>query len=255
VSFQINTIAASYLQFVCVGPGANKSLNLWTGGGSLTGTYQWAIAAGPNHFFIVVEGPAASAGVGVTEDVTWGSSRGFFGMFALEPYFTTDTTKNNQVVAMSSNSSASKTSATSVWVAQSRSGVNWQEARLLTMKPMIQGVSAAGYQTPKAAANNLQVSFPIVVSENADGIRGRLKDIYFAGDSFSDTGDFVGVQWQESNSGGYSNIDGHTHACLYPFFLPNVATQYSPLGVPTRTTAQTSEQINGGPAILVRTSN
>ena len=249
VSFIWNTVASNYMQFTAVGPGGNKTFYLWTGGASLSGNYPFFVAASGNSIFIVVEGPAASAGAGITEDTSYGSSRGFFGMFAMEPYFQTDTTKNNLVVAMSSNASASKVSNPSAYVARSRQGVSWQEARLQTVKPMIQGVPAAGVQSKKDAANNLQVQWPILVNEMADGMRGRLKDLYYGGETYGDTGDTLGVQYYE---GSYANIDGNNHQVVYPFYLPNITPQYSPLGVPVKTTTQSGDSINGGPSVLVR---
>lgn len=254
VKFQISAVTANYMAFTALDSANNVSYHfIVTGATSLSGTFTIDIACGPNNVYIGLRGP--TNGAGYEWDATYGSGIGFFAMAPVVPYFSTDTVKNDQVVAMSSHATSSITSYNySGYVAKTRDSASvWGQVELGSLRPSARSTFAA----PVSPFNNVLTPFwPYTVHEVGDGrgLRGRLDGLYFATDNYATYGaPGVGGPY---TSGVINTIDGALHVCVkQTFFIPNTNDQYSPLGTPVRNGAGSglaSGSGYGGPTIAVR---
>jgi len=248
VSFTIDAVAAAAITCSAIGT-SNKTLYIYTGATSLSGTFILTMSVGPNHVFICLEGPAP-AGTGA-KDATWGSTRSFFGMFPLVPYYLSDNVVADQVVAMSGTSASSDTGTEKCYVKKGLNAAAWEPAELMTMRQAVINPGVVGSLINKRETGGSNVIYwPFVVSEDNSGVRGRLAEVYLGGEAYLDTGDGFG----QSHSGLSPNIDGIAFTTVSPFFIPNggSSVNYSPFGVPIKNLAQTSGAVDGGPFIVVR---
>jgi hypothetical protein len=242
MSFTLTALTAASWQ-ITVG---SRTFYIYTGATSLSGNFKLTVIAGPTHVYISCEGPAE--GTTGAADATYGSTRSFFCMTALVPYYASDTTLVDLQVAFSgTGANASNTPTEKAYIKTGLDGTAWAPGEFLTLKPMVQGIAAVGSQINQKFTNQ-NILYPMICfSEDVGGLRGRLDNIFYGGEKDIDAGD-------ASNYAGFKpQIDGAVHFTVQPFFVPNVANMYSPLGVPTKSAAGAASSTNdGGPFIAVK---
>ena len=250
ITFSVGTQTAAYVPITCLG----QTFYLHTGGTNLTGTYYISIYASTSHVFICWEGPAAGA-TGAFDSVN-GSHRSFFCATSFTPYLSSDTTQANQWCAFGSHTSATSTVYNAkVYVKQSLAGVNNDSGEFVTMRPAVQDITGVGDNIRNKSVLTNVIYWPFVIIEDSNGLRGRLDSVYFGGEAYQvSTGD----SGKPTYAGLTPTIDGNACYTVQPFFMVGVggggsaAGQYSPVGVPNQTLAQTSTATDGGPYLAVR---
>jgi len=242
MSFTLVAVTAASWQ-ITVG---SRTFYIYTGGTSLSGNYKLTVIAGPTHVYIGCEGP--TEGQTGAADATWGSTRSYFCLTALVPIYATDNVLNDLQVAFSgTGANASNTPNEKAYIGKGLDGSAWASGEFLTLKPMIQGIPAVGSQINQKITNTNVLYPTICFCEDVGGFRGRLDNMYFGGEKDIDTGD------SSSYAALKPNIDGVVHQTVQPFFIPNTANMYSPLGVPTKSAAGAAASTNdGGPFIVVK---
>jgi hypothetical protein len=249
ITIEANWNAASYVSFVEKNATASSTLYLWHGTTGVASSIimdTWYIAIHDQTFFLSMAGP--QAGQTYAADGSYGSSRGYFFATTVKPYFASDTTASDRIVIGSSHASASITGYSRlVYVRVGRNATNWATAELGSVFPLNNGnIGAAGYRFDSNQVTGSVPFWPLVLVETASGLRGRLENLFFLAQTDTAGSDgAIDTTWQLTSMNKQYRIVG-------PFFAPNQAAQYCSLGVPTRTTAQTSTSFKGGPYILVR---
>jgi hypothetical protein len=249
--FTLVTVTAAYIQF---SNPQGQSFFLHTGASSLAGTWRFTFLSGPQHAFICVDGPLA-AGTGPAS-ATYGSHRGFFFITTIQRLYDSDAAAGNRICTGGSHTSATVTTFEHrVFVKTGLDTTTNAPAELLTMRPMVQDISALGDLPPtRAAASNIMY-WPIMVCEQVGGYRGRLNNIFFGGENYNIGDDVAGQRY----NGITPTVDGKPCTSLEPFWVVAAvanAGQYSPLGNPGSggtgiNNFTGNDATDGGPTIIV----
>lgn len=147
-------------------------------GGATSDTLYVAVSASKEHLTIVIEGPRA--GDTNVVNATNGSPSMVFHIGDLVPYHGGDTIPAACTIpwnATSFSQNAQPFAYVSRNMGDSRS---WNPAILLTVSSLVSGNGYRGFQSLAAGDGNIYL-WPWLVTEQADGLRGRLADIFFAG--------------------------------------------------------------------------
>lgn len=249
--FTVVSVTASFIQFQNQ---AGQNFYLHIGASSLAGTWRFTFVSGPQHVFICVDGPTP-AGTGPAS-ATFGSHRGFFFVTTIERLYDNDT--NNALRVCSGGSHTSTNVITyehRVFVRLGLDSVSNAPAELVTMRPMVQDVTAVGDLPPSRAAASNIMYWPIMVCEQIGGYRGRLNNIFFGGDNYV-LGDDTNTQ---RYNGVSPTVDGKPCTSLEPFWIVQAVSnsgQYSPLGMPGANGSgipltAANDATDGGPTIIV----
>lgn len=166
-------------------PGVDKIQRflLWkrTATGAATDPIHCQVSAGPDHLYIGAEGPRG--GEPNAEDVTYGSYKTSLFLGTIVPYF--DTTLDNQpaVVCVAATASGAANWITANVSRNAANSASWVPAYLMTLINPNFGSTNGILQGGLAGLDGLQYLGPWVVWEQTAGIRGRIKDCYYAGPS------------------------------------------------------------------------
>lgn len=162
-----------------------------TGGAFSTNTYHYVLSLSKEHFFLSIEGPRA--GETGADSATYGSLRNYIFLCDLVPYNAGDTTA--AVILGGPQTNAAPTLlALMHQVRVSRNGANtlaWTPGHLnaLTFPQLLStNNGSVAFNEQRVAAmdsNNYHLS-PYVFFDNAEGERGRLSDIFYAGMNYSE---------------------------------------------------------------------
>jgi hypothetical protein len=209
-----------------------------------TGVYYYTISITDDFFYLAIEGPRAS--FTGAQDATYGSTKAFLLYTTLDTYWSSDTVADDKAVVVRSHSGTTAAS----WnyrcvVKKGLDAGSWVTAELMTMRPAVQDIASIGDKPPSRAAGSNYSVWPYVVMESASGIRGRLKNVWFSGESYNLAGD--SGDW---TTPAIVTIDGETYQVERPFAYPN-NTAASALGTPTANPTQASPA-GQGPIIYIR---
>lgn len=233
----------------------NVNFYLWTGTTTLVNApFSVEISVDSDLFYVAIRGPRSNE-VG-TEDLSYGSTKTFVLLTTIEPYLSTDTNVDAQQVVMGSHTSPSRTTfGNKVYSKVGLNLANNAPGELATMRPAVQDVAVGDQLNNNSVAGNVMY-WPYVLIEDASGVRGMLKGVYFGGENYALTGD---------SSKLYENlnvrVEGLRYMTTVPFFAPNSNISivgYSPLGTPTANVQQSSADaggFSGGPIIIVKRGN
>jgi hypothetical protein len=218
------------------------------------------IASVSNGFvWIQIKGP--NAGIAGAKDATYGSDQGFFMITEYEPYWTLDNNTANHWCVFSSHNSTTATSFAQYGrIRKGFDGADWSPVELATVRPAIIRTDSVGNLVPGIYQQNQIVHWDWILVEagtSTPGIRGRLKDVYFAADGWIVTGDssVPAAQRHVSYMGSDVVVGGAAHRMARAFFSPNGSvSQFCPFGVPEASFLQASSSLSstGGPIVLVR---
>ena len=138
------------------------------------------VSAGKEHLFVSIEGPRQ--GQSFADSASFGSVRGTFFICDLLPYFPVEDT--SPVVVVGANHAAvafDQFVDPMVYTFNATQG--YRNAKLCTLNPA--SLTYSGMNR-NGRDNDLYLS-PYVVSEDREGMRGRLNKIFFAGYNFYDS--------------------------------------------------------------------
>lgn len=214
-------------------------------GGTTALPLHCVVSAGKDHLFIAIEGPyAGETGASATN----GSYRQSFFLGELLPYFAADTVP--AVVLCAHTATALTTSNVQLTCVVSRNQANtasWVPARLGTVSTVDVGalVTDTANLNPRASDGNTYL-WPWVVAEQAAGMRGRLKEIYFAGHS----GPVVLPGEYQPLAGDDVTFGGRTYRSQRPMAGPGVASADNP-STPWGVTYLSGTGATSGPLLYV----
>jgi hypothetical protein len=139
------------------------------------------VSASKEHLFISLEGPRYNETN--PESATLGSSRNYFAICDLVPYFAGDTTPVATCIAKAITG-LTASFPLDLYVNNTRDAAattDWPTARLLTLdNPSNGGAFSVNFQRQAAGDGNWYLA-PYVVVEDSNGERGRLAAFHFAG--------------------------------------------------------------------------
>ena len=146
------------------------------------------VSASKEHLVVIVEGPRAwEPG---TSSTTYGSLRQYLFMADLIPYHAADAVPAVVVGAGISNSATNTVASNSHVCFVSRNSANtgsWQPGRLASLSVPNLAIADQPGLRRKCSIDGNTYFFPYVFFDDAEGIRGRLNNIFYAG-SNSPTG-------------------------------------------------------------------
>jgi len=165
------------------GTGRNQRYAYWRASAApaATNIVHCIVSVSKEHLFISLEGPRYNE-TGA-ESATLGSSRNYFAIGDVVPYFGGDT------VPVVCSIGKSVTGATGnfpqdlfVNVSQNAGATaNWPQARLMTLANPANGIAGSMNFTRQTAGDGNWYLSPYVVMEDINGERGRLAPFHFAG--------------------------------------------------------------------------
>lgn len=164
------------------------------------------VSASKEHLFLSVEGPRAwEANASST---TYGSQRQYLFMADLVPYHVADTTPVVVVGAGIANSASNSVATNSHVCFVSRNtgdSRSWTPGRLASLGvPNGASPDQPGLRRRCSIDGNTYL-FPYVYFDDAEGIRGRLNNIYYAGSNFT-----TDVNQEPVNADDLATFDGKT---------------------------------------------
>lgn len=224
----------------------DQQVYIWLGTSNTSSYYCYELSISEDFFYLGITGPSGTGAEFVSN-----SSTGFACITSIEPYFTEDTSENNRLVVLASGygTTFSKMFFKYCLVGVASDGTAWQQAMLSTVRPAIQDIAALGDSPPQKAFGGGEAVWPFIVVESIGGVRGRLRNIWFAGESYALGAD--SAIGRPEVSGTEKMISGVRHIMTQPFYMPSgglgVTQTYSPLGVPSTNNSNT--MTNGCPAL------
>lgn len=147
-------------------------------GGATSDTLYVTVSASKEHLTIVVEGPRA--GDTNATDATNGSPSMVFHIGDLVPYHAGDTIPVACAVPWNNTSFSQAVQAFAYTSRNMGDNRSWNPAILLSVCGVSMNTSYRGSQPLAAGDGNIYL-WPWIVVEQADGLRGRLADIFFGG--------------------------------------------------------------------------
>jgi hypothetical protein len=156
-------------------------------------TLHTTVSAGKEHFWLSIEGPRA--GESGAQDASNGSARQSLMLCDLVPYHASDTVPAVVCAGHVGNTASDQT--TAVYVSRDQGNTqSWVPATALTLaRPNNYASTPYGTSTPQPVAkgDGKYYLWPYVIVETADGLRGRLAKVFYAGNPFVVIGSEVTV--------------------------------------------------------------
>jgi hypothetical protein len=164
-----------------------RYMRYYRGTGNTAMNLYVTLSAGKEHLYISIEGPRP--GDTYTENAAFGGYRHAFCLAAITPYHGGDTVDSVALIGSTATGSSALRMANNLkGVAVSRNQgdtSSWVTAQLLSLTQVDYMLDWGGQYQPLAKGDGNRYLFPYVVVENQDGIRGRLKSIFYGGLNFS----------------------------------------------------------------------
>lgn len=275
LSVTISATALSSSGILAVTLGSTTSTTtryLYAGNSTLTNSLigvEYSI--GPSHFYLRFTGP----GPGLTGafDSPKGSPSTFMLLTTYTPYFSTSNggaaAARRWALVSSIGSSSPTASISSPPTAQYQitapapdTGTLENDIELLTVRPVIQDTPAVGDLIPNKTYGAGDVYWPFILDSATRGLMGRLDNVYFGGDNYSNAaGDDVSLKHTRDNV----LINTYKYVRTVPAYFPNTSgvVWYTPFGIcnPVPTASQgvttagtglTAVNAAGGPNILIK---
>jgi hypothetical protein len=157
------------------------------GGGTTADRLYVTVSASKDCLYVSVEGPRI--GDANAEDASRGSTKTYFFMSALVPYFAGDTNPVVVVGGFLGNNINPRGSNMgpygAVFVSQGADATtqSWAPATVSSLQPLAGNVALQPYmpQPISVLDSNNYYMYPLVITERTAGIRGTMSDLYFAG--------------------------------------------------------------------------
>lgn len=210
---------------------------LRSGSTSTSATIRYTISIGTSYIFIALDAPVAA---GLGDPGT--RFRNCFGIFPITPYYSNlETDLGDLLYCFGSSTNVDSAVTSDGFIRKggfSSAGtqVGWAPARLLTMRPAVQDIAAAGDNQYDGNASATKTFWPFVVVDNVFGIRGTVDKLYMASENYKQTGDL------STYENVRASISGTNYRAVVASRGSTTANGYTPLGLGGTT---------GGPLVLI----
>jgi len=211
----------------------------------------YTFSASDDHFFLTVRGP--NAGATGAKAATYGSPTACFFIDTIKSIHPTDTNADNLQVCGGTYTSSNYLSFNHlVWQKGSFAGVTNAPAELMCTKTAVSDIAAIGELPPSNVNAGGLFGSNYFVVDQAEGLRGQLKNISYVRESYNLGSGDNGVPAVQANtditSGGNLYITLKASGCGTTGALP-----YNPFGIGTMSPVQSNANDNcAGPIIAVK---
>lgn len=174
---------------------------------ALSNPVHVVVSASKEHLFVSIEGPRAWE-TGATSTV-YGSAKQYFFLADLVPYFAADTLPVVVLGAQMNVTPQSAVTTNSHIASVSRNAANtssWVSARVATLSYLDAGTTDVFGVKRECSIDGNTYMFPFVVIQDTEGVRGRLNNLFYAGNNSPTPANDI-----TASVGDKSTFDGRTY--------------------------------------------